>query len=398
MRLRRRSRALVEACGGLLLFALVLKLGLLAGLMQLDYYDVGVYRHYGEAISAGGVPYRDFHVEYPPGSLPFFIVPALSTGTATAYRRVFDVEMSIVFFLFLLVVRMLGGRGSSLVAAIAVGLLGSVAVIRFDLGAALLTAAAILAVMRGRPGISGLALGAAIAVKGYPAVLLPVIAVYVARSTGKRAALSACALAAAVVAVAYAPFVAVAPSGVRQSVESQLLRPLEIESTGGVVYAIGRKVRRPTRRCCRYEFSQGSAKALARASALLGVAALLMIWLRFLRSAASQRDLVLACAASVAVTIAFAKVFSPQYLLWLIPLVVVIPGRRRGALAGLFAACSLTAWVFPTHWHALLSLHWTPLLVELARDLLVVATAGVLAASIRPMRPLFPVDLSRAEP
>ena len=63
---------------------------------------------------------------------------------------------------------------------------------------------------------------------------------------------------------------------------------------------------------------------------------LALIWLRFLRSSASDRDLILAGAASVAVAIAFAKVFSPQYLLWLAPLVVVIPGRRRAALAGLF--------------------------------------------------------------
>jgi hypothetical protein len=388
MRLRRWSPALVEAGGGLLLFALVLKLGLLAGVMQLDYYDAGVYRHYGEAITAGRVPYRDFHVEYPPGSLPFFIVPALLTRTATAYRRVFDVEMSIVFFILLFVTRVLAGRGASLVTALAVGLLGSVAVIRFDLGAALLTVVAILAVMRGRPGVSGIALGAAIAVKGYPAVLLPVIAVYLARLLGRRAALSACALAAAVVVVAYAPFVAVAPSGVRQSVDAQLARPLEIESSGGILYAIGHKLTRPPRRCCAYSFSGPPSTAVSAVSAVLGVASLLMIWLRFLRSSASERDLVFACAASVAVAIAFAKVFSPQYLLWLAPLVVVIPGRRRAALAGVLAACSLTAWVFPTHWQALLSLHWGPLLVELARNLLVVATAGLLATSVRPVRRL----------
>ena len=29
-------------------------------------YDVGVYRQYGEAMSAGQVPYRDFRLEYPP--------------------------------------------------------------------------------------------------------------------------------------------------------------------------------------------------------------------------------------------------------------------------------------------------------------------------------------------
>ena len=77
MRLGRWLPVVVEAGGGLVLFALVLKLGFLTGLMRLDYYDPGVYRHYGEATTAGRVPYRDFDVEYLPGSLPFFIFPAL---------------------------------------------------------------------------------------------------------------------------------------------------------------------------------------------------------------------------------------------------------------------------------------------------------------------------------
>src|SRR5205823_11890840 len=141
------------------------------------------------------------------------------------------------------------------------------------------------------------------------------------------------------------------------------------------------------------EFSGGPATAVSEASAVIGVIALLMILLRFLRSSASDRDLILAGAASIAVVIACAKVFSPQYLLWLAPLVVVIPGRRRAALAGLLGACSLTAWVFPSHWLALLSLHWTPLLVEFTRNLLVLATAAWLAACVRPVRA--PIRLGR---
>src|SRR5437763_17043501 len=109
MRLGRWLPVVVEAGGGLVLFALVLKLGFLTGLMRMDYYDPGVYRHYGEAITAGRVPYRDFDVEYPPGSLPFFVLPALLTRTATAYRRVVDAEMSSVPLIPLLAVRVPAG-------------------------------------------------------------------------------------------------------------------------------------------------------------------------------------------------------------------------------------------------------------------------------------------------
>ena len=40
--------------------------------------DTPVYESYGDAMERGQVPYRDFAVEYPPGALPVFVVPALA--------------------------------------------------------------------------------------------------------------------------------------------------------------------------------------------------------------------------------------------------------------------------------------------------------------------------------
>jgi len=255
--------------------------------------------------------------------------------------------------------------------------------IRFDLAAALLTAVAVVAVLRRHASIGGVALGAAIATKGYPAALLPIMGIHVARNIGPRAARDACGLAAAIVVAAYAPFVAVAPHGVKWSIDAQLFRPLEIESLGGLVYALGHKLLGSPLESGAYSFSGGSADMVATVSAVVGIGVLVAIWLRFLGSSADARAFTLACGACVAVVIGFSKVFSPQYLLWLIPLVVMIPGRNRAALTGLVATCALTATVFPRHWEELLSLDWTPLLVELARDLLVLALAALLTVSVR---------------
>src|SRR5215210_1727234 len=38
--------------------------------------DTPVYEKYGDAIVRGDVPYRDFGLEYPPGALPVFVLPA----------------------------------------------------------------------------------------------------------------------------------------------------------------------------------------------------------------------------------------------------------------------------------------------------------------------------------
>ena len=39
--------------------------------------DIPVYSNYGTAVEDGDVPYREIEIEYPPGALPAFAVPAL---------------------------------------------------------------------------------------------------------------------------------------------------------------------------------------------------------------------------------------------------------------------------------------------------------------------------------
>ncbi len=65
-------------------------------------YDVAIYRRAGEAILAGQVPYRDFFIEYPPGSLPAFVPPALFSSSREGYASLFASEMALVLVAALL--------------------------------------------------------------------------------------------------------------------------------------------------------------------------------------------------------------------------------------------------------------------------------------------------------
>ena len=62
--------------------------------------DTGVYQRYGERIAAGDLPYRDFAVEYPPGALVPFVLPALLSETSgkydTAFRALMLVSLAVI--------------------------------------------------------------------------------------------------------------------------------------------------------------------------------------------------------------------------------------------------------------------------------------------------------------
>ena len=57
--------------------------------------DTGRYQEYADAMRADLVPYRDFDLEYPPGVVPIFLLPALATEDEEAYFWGFAALMSL---------------------------------------------------------------------------------------------------------------------------------------------------------------------------------------------------------------------------------------------------------------------------------------------------------------
>jgi hypothetical protein len=113
----------------------------------------------------------------------------------------------------------------------------------------------------------------------------------------------------------------------------------------------------------------------------------------FARRERSGEELVRYSAAAVVAFIALGKVLSPQFLIWLIPLVPLV---RRWSAAVLFAAALVLtqAW-FPQHyWDYALRFDETRSWLVLWRDVTLVALLGVLVAPpgylLRLTRPLRP--------
>ncbi len=345
--------------------------------------DYGVYQRYGDAVvKTHSVPYRDFELEYPPAALPVFVAPALVERFD--YRRMFQVLMAGCLLAAVIGAFLIGGTKAAVLTALAPLAVGSVVVSRFDLWPAALTVLALAAALRRRPALSAVLIGTAFAAKLWPALLVPLLAIWIARSEGGRAAGRWLAIAAGTAAAWFLPFLVLSPGGVAHSFHAQFARPLQIESLGSAVliawhHVVGTKFS--------IESSYGSQNlvgpgthAAAIVTSVAGLLALAALYVAFARRTSDVGDLLRYAAAAVAVTLAFGKVFSPQFLIWLFPLVPLVRGRRGvWATSLFFAALVLTQLWFPQrYWPLAHLLAVTQSWELLARDLAVVALAVVL--------------------
>jgi len=355
-----------------------------------------VYQRYGNEIAHGKVPYRDFELEYPPGALPMFALPGLADpghdqDVKPGFRRTFETLMwvcgAVALCAMTLVLRELRASpwAPLLLAALAPLALGTVILSRFDLWPAALAAAATAALVTGRLRAGHVLVGIGAAAKFYPGVLLPLAVAYAWKRRGRREALTCLALTVGVFAAIFLPFVVLAPGGVWHSVSVQLDRPLQVESLGSALllaahHAFGVGVTGETSHGSQ-NLAGTAADTLTVVSSIVQAAVLVWIWAAFARGPATAFAFVRACAAAVCAFVAFGKVLSPQFLIWLIPVVPLVRGRRGlWASALLLVALVLTQIWFPFRYFRLAldfeaGLSW----VLLARDLVLVALALLLA-------------------
>jgi hypothetical protein len=357
--------------------------------------DTGLYEAYGDQVAQGQVPYRDFRLEYPPGAVPVFVLPSLGhEGDRAAYDRWFDRLMALCGCLTVvgagIALRALGASTARTAAAlglVAVSplLAGSVVLSRFDFWPVSLAVLALAALLYERLTLGALALGAAIAAKLWPAVLAPLVVAHVWRTRGPRAAVSWLLELLIVDAAIFLPFAVLSPAGLRASFHAQIARPLQLESLGGSVlvalhHVFGTKLHVVTSFGSQNPTGTG-AHAAEIVTTVAGALALVLVWTLYARGPADGERLVAHAAAAVAAVLAFGKVFSPQFVIWLVPLVPLVRGRRGVAASGLLvSALVLTQLWFPHHYWALADgLAQRESWLLLARDLAVVALAAVLA-------------------
>lgn len=333
--------------------------------LRLHQSDVALYFEKARAVLSGLLPYRDVPLEYPPLALVPMVVPyvaGLPIGIwVEGYAWLFAAWQAIlVLALGLVLDRMvrlgadagaesdagqggLAGRLRDTRVRLGLLCLGAALAItwRFDLLPALLVMMALWAVLAGRPGLAGVAIGLGILAKLYPVAVLPALAVpwLFPPAPGRLVRLG---LATGVtVAAGFLPFFALAGDRALQFLAYHADRGLQIESIGGGLALLAGLVSgQPVPISFEFISAQADgpfAEAWLRAlpaMTVVGFGCLAWLgWRRARRERASEGrvrpDTVVTLAfACLLVLLATSKVFSIQYVVWYLPFVALLRGSR----------------------------------------------------------------------
>jgi uncharacterized membrane protein len=368
-----------------------------------------VYFGYAEMIAQGQLPYRDFAVEYPPLALVFLALPRLIASGITMYIYLFAAQILLFDLLGLFLISSLSRRlGLNLVATLAIYTLavlaiGPLFITRYDLIPAIMVLLSIYAFSRSKYKLSWAILAIGMMTKIYPAVIAPVFLLYHFRHRQYRHIITGVGAFAITTAIIMVPCLLLSADSFWQSFSYHAQRGLQSESTYASFLLVGHTLGINT---VGLEFGFGSnniasplADTLAKFSPLVMLLSLALVYWFFYKSydktaaaegmptAISQPDMINITNYSLLAILAFmvtSKVLSPQFIIWLYPLVPLVAGRWRKASWLIFIIIGLmTYYIFPLNYDEFLQLETKVIDILFWRNILLIAMAGLLLGERR---------------
>ncbi len=364
--------------------------------LQLGWYgagtlgDVPLYRDAAAQMASGALPYRDFALEYPPGAAAIFLAAWPWPGPySAAFSGLMLAALIVTALAVVGTARALGygrRRVAAAGAAVAVSplLLGSFVETRFDLALAAALAVMLYGATTRRFGLAWGALAVGVLIKLVPLALVPALFIYHRRVRGGRAASVGAGASLGAVALAFVPFAALSARGTFELAQYHLDRPLQIESGGAAVLhalnQLGLLGLDVTTSFGSQNLVGTAPEIVSAISSVLAVAlvgAIVVIVAIRLRRASPPEDarlFVVAVASTLVALLVAGKVLSPQFLVWLLPVALLVPGAkglRVGALVAL--AFLLTQAYFTALYWGLVDLDPGPVALLVLRDVTLVA-------------------------
>ena len=318
--------------------------------------DTDLYYRYARLALEGKIPYRDYPVEYPPSSIPLFLGPASISSTVVGFKVAFAVEMLICNALAVLLVasQVERSEGASRVPARLIWytvfflVLSRLIVTRYDAAPMLVGFASAAWWSSGRTVLGGLAGSLGTLLKIYPAVIALVASV----GTGSRGSRLAGAIAFGLTSiVGVAAWISLCGiQGVSDSIRYHSGRGFEYGSLGSGLQMLAAKVVGSEIVISRDHGSFSTITPwsgfLLRGIFPLQAATILAISWVSLRRGASET--LRYSGAAVLGFIVTGKVFSPQYLIWLIPFMASLEGPVARRSRWLFLVVCIFTLVAPS--------------------------------------------------
>jgi hypothetical protein len=356
--------------------------------------DVDAYFEYARRAIAGETPYRDFPVEYPPGAWLLIRAPATNDWTTYAYRLAWiGTALEIAAFgVFLLVARKAAPRQFWILGATYVVLttpLRGLFATRLDTGLLLLLMVWVWLRLdlpdgpaAGKRAISYGVLGFATSFKLFPIVMLPFVLAHDwrhARDPVRWSPLAWFVIGAGLPFAVLWPSAGLSPFGF---LRYHLARGLEIESVWATVAWPSRWLGaaiRPTLVQHAVELAGRWPSALAQFSTVAAVGAVAACFAAE-RARPWRGSVVVAATIGLAAFVTASKVLSPQYFLWMLPMLLLAGSDVIRAdrtfwwwCGGVMVVAALTSLIYPTFFLAVFEMRPAGFALLLARNSLFVA-------------------------
>ena len=370
--------------------------------------DVLLYYQNAQHLVGGQRPYLDFALEYPPLALVPMVVPYLAwpfgEPSFETYARLFALQNGCLAAAAGIAIAWLAGRpGSDATPTRALSVWALLAVVavpylawRLEASAAALAVAGVALAVARRPAAAGAVLAVGTLVKVFPIALVPVLVAW-SLARGARGEAAHLVVALVVVGASVMGIVA-ALVGIEPAlafVRYQQDRLVQVESVAASVALVGHVAwGSPVEIVHGFDSVQVVAPGM---DAFLAVQALLAIGssalvaiLAFVRLRDERRawgdatvaSLCVFLVAAVGVLLATNKVFSVQYVAWLLPFAALL-ARRPVAVVAAMTALSLV--IHPVNYAGLINLDPAMVMVLAARNAILVALVILLLHGRRPM-------------
>jgi hypothetical protein len=382
-----------------ILFLVLLTLAAFIASKKYFSYDIDIFYRYSLNIIQGKVPYRDFSVEYPPLALLPIVFPQLLNsvliGSYRGYELLFYIQnLLLIFFIGISVQAIVSdcrfkelSHYILLFYLLLILLVGRHVLVYFDSFPALLTMLALLATVKSRPSLCGVALACGAAAKLYPVILLPVFSLsYISkkRYSWLLKLLGAFFSTTLLLLSIFSPF---GLNNVFRFLEYHKLRGLEIESIPAGILFLAHKLGWIK---LHLESNYGAihlnrSLLTERIIGLLPPIFLLFFLLAMISISmclrirenndvnnidiSNYKILIIGIILAILIFIISNKVFSPQYLIWLLPF---IPFLKRGQIALFAIICILTVLICPILFGELMNMELLPIILLNCRNALMI--------------------------